>query len=208
MDLAIFTKGLIIGLSIAAPLGPIGVLCIKRTLTSGRFIGLVSGLGAATADALYSSIAAFGLTFIANFLIHQQIWLRFLGGAFLCYLGIKIFFSPPSDTPAQAGHLGLWKAFASTFFLTLTNPITILAFAAIFSGLGVVKLQGDYSSAASTVIGVFLGSSFWWLLLSMAAHLLRSRFRLAGLQWVNRISGLIIFGFGVATMIGAISLVR
>jgi threonine/homoserine/homoserine lactone efflux protein len=156
MDFVTFYKGLIIGFSIAAPVGPIGILCIRRTLTAGRISGLVTGIGAASADALYGCIAAFGLTFVSNFLIHQLSWLRLFGGIFLCYLGVKTFFSQPSQSTAQAGHLSLINAYTSTFFLTLTNPLTILSFAAIFAGLGLANVQSSYSSAATTVLGVFL----------------------------------------------------
>src|SRR4030066_1762884 len=204
MDMIYLYKGLIIGFSIAAPVGPIGILCIKRTLSSGRLVGLASGLGAATADALYGCIAAFGLTIVSDFLIHQQAWLRLIGGLFLCYLGIKTFFSHPTDSTQESNPGGLLNAYGSTFFLTLTNPITILSFTAIFAGLGLAKLESSYSSAASTVIGVFLGSSCWWVLLSTAIHLIRARFRPAGLYWVNRISGSIIFSFGVVALIGTI----
>jgi len=206
MDIINFYKGLVIGFSIAAPVGPIGVLCIRRTIASGRIVGLASGMGAATADAIYGCVAAFGLTFISNFLIREQFFLRLIGGAFLCYLGVKTFFSPPSNTTVQASHLGLLSAYGSTFILTLTNPLTILSFAAIFAGLGMVKADGDYSSAAITVLGVYLGSACWWVLLSTGIHLLRTRVKPAGLNWVNRISGLVILGFGIAALLGALSL--
>ena len=208
MDISYFYKGLIIGFSIAAPVGPIGILCIKRTLSSGRIVGLLSGLGAATADAFYGSIAAFGLTFISNFLLQQQIWLRLVGGAFLCYLGIKTFLSQPSNTLSQANQNSLLSAYGSTFILTLTNPLTILSFAAIFAGFGLANAGGGYSTAAITVLGVFLGSSCWWLILSGVTSLLRNRINLTGLRWVNRISGLIILGFGIAAIIGLISVLR
>lgn len=206
MDFNNFYKALFIGLAIASPVGPIGILCIKRTLTSGRIIGLASGMGAASADAFYAAIAAFGLTLISNFLINELHWLRLIGGAFLCFLGIKTIFSHPLNSSTQASQLGTINAFASTFVLTLTNPLTILSFAAVFPGLGLVKLEGNYHSAISTVIGVFLGSLCWWFLLSTVVHLLRARFKPTGLLWVNRISGLIILGFGVAALIGAIPL--
>lgn len=207
MDLIYFYKGLIIGFSIAAPVGPIGILCIKRTLTSGRWIGLASGLGAATADAIYGFIAAFGLTFISNFLIQQQTWLRLIGGAFLCILGIKTFISKPVDSSAQSNHLSLLNAYGSTLFLTLTNPLTILSFAAIFAGLGLVDANSDYLSASITVLGVFLGSACWWILLSSGVHFLRARFTPAGLHWVNRISGLIILGFGMVSLFSVLAMI-
>jgi threonine/homoserine/homoserine lactone efflux protein len=200
MDILYFYKGLIIGFSIAAPVGPIGILVIKRTLSAGMLVGFISGLGAATADAFYGSIAAFGLTFISTFLIHQQFWLRLIGGLFLCYLGIKTFLSQPADSSGQPDRLGLLNAYGSTFFLTITNPLTILSFAAIFAGLGLVETNGNYFSAATTVFGVFLGSASWWILLSTGVSILRSRFTSTGLLWVNRISGLIILGFGFVTL--------
>lgn len=205
MDLTNFFKGLLIGFSIAAPVGPIAILCIKRTITSGRAFGLASGLGAASADAVYGSIAAFSLTIISNFLIHQQDWLRLFGGVFLCYLGLKTIISVPAIATTEISRLNLLSAYASTFFLTLTNPLTILFFAAVFAGLGLVKLQATYASAISIVAGVFLGSSCWWLFLSSAVHLLRGRIKSNGLLWVNRLSGLIILGFGIAALIGLFS---
>jgi threonine/homoserine/homoserine lactone efflux protein len=208
MDFSYFYNGLIIGLSIAAPVGPIGVLCIRRTLSSGRIVGFLSGLGAATADAFYGSIAAFGLTFISNFLLQQQIWLRLVGGAFLCYLGIKTFLSQPSNTISQANQNSLLGVYGSTFILTLTNPLTILSFAAIFAGFGLANAGGGYTTAVLTVLGVFLGSSCWWLILSVVTSLLRNKVSPTGLRWVNRISGLIILGFGIAAIIGVISVLR
>jgi len=206
MDLRDFLTGLMIGFSIAAPVGPIGVLCIRRTLASGRLSGLVSGMGAATADSLYGCVAAFGLTAISSFLIHQQIGLRLVGGIFLCYLGIRTFISVPAGSVSQADSRTLLGSYASTFFLTLTNPLTILSFAAIFAGLGVVQGQSDFSKAAVTVLGVFLGSSSWWILLSTVVHLLRFKFRPSGLIWVNRISGLVIMGFGIIALVGLVFL--
>jgi threonine/homoserine/homoserine lactone efflux protein len=203
MDIAFLLRGGVIGISIAAPVGPIGVLCIRRTLAEGRIAGLVTGLGAATADAVYGCIAAFGLTFVSSFLISQQTWLRLIGGVFLCYLGIRTFVAKPAEQTISAEGAGLGGTYASTFFLTLTNPMTILAFAAIFAGLGLSSAGGDYLSAILLVIGVFLGSALWWLLLSSGIGLFRDRFRVSGLVWVNRISGVIIIGFGLLALFGA-----
>lgn len=201
METNIFLKGIIIGFSIAAPVGPIGVLCIRRTLTEGRLVGLLSGLGAATADAFYGSIAGFGLTVISGLLIRQQFWLGLMGGLFLCYLGYKTFVSAPAQTAAKAEGQGLLQAYASTLFLTLTNPATILSFAAIFAGLGLVSGEANYLSAGTLVLGVFLGSALWWLLLSGGVSLLRSQFTPSRLVWVNRASGIIIAGFGLVVLI-------
>jgi threonine/homoserine/homoserine lactone efflux protein len=197
-------RGLIMGFSIAAPVGPIGVLCIRRTLAEGRCSGLISGLGAATADAIYGCIAGFGLTFISSILISQQGWLRVVGGAFLCYLGLKTFLSEPAEQVASARGNGLGGAYASTFFLTLTNPMTILSFAAIFAGLGVASSGGNYIAAGVLVVGVFIGSALWWLILSGGVGVFRGKFNHQGLQWVNRISGAIITGFGLFALLSAL----
>jgi len=196
-SISFFIRGLIIGFSIAAPVGPIGVLCIRRTLAQGRASGFISGLGAATADAIYGCVAGFGLTFISSFLISEQLWFRLVGGTFLCYLGIKTFLARPAEKAASARGYGLAGAYASTFFLTLTNPMTILSFAAIFAGLGVGNTGGNYFFAGLLVLGVFLGSASWWLILSGLFGAVRTKFSPSSLRWVNRISGIIIAGFGL-----------
>jgi threonine/homoserine/homoserine lactone efflux protein len=204
MPITFFFKGLIIGFSIAAPVGPIGILCIRRTMAAGRLYGFLSGIGAATADAFYGSIAAFGLTFISDFLIQQKFWLGLVGGFFLCYLGITTLLSKPSQNSPQVGSGNLVNAYGSTFVLTLTNPLTILSFAAIFVGFGLAKVDRGYNSAALTVFGVFLGSSFWWFLLSSLTGLFRNRINIPMLVWVNRIAGFLIFGFGVSAIISVL----
>ncbi len=204
MDIPFLLKGFAIGFSIAAPVGPIGVLCIRRTLAEGRAFGLISGLGAATADAIYGSMAGFGLTFISNFLVSQQKWLRLIGGVFLFYLGLKTLLVKPAEHVALAKGNGLVGAYASTFFLTLTNPMTIISFAAIFAGLGLASTSGNYVSAGVLVLGVFIGSVLWWLILSCSVGVFREKFNARGLQWVNRISGAIITGFGLFALLSAL----
>jgi threonine/homoserine/homoserine lactone efflux protein len=197
MDASFFIRGLLIGLSIAAAVGPISLLCIQRTLERGRLYGLVSGLGAATADACYGSIAAFGLTIISTFLISQHLWIRLLGGIFLLYLGIKTFLTRPAERAATARAHTFPSAYLSTFLLTLTNPTTILSFIAIFAGIGVGGASKSYLSAAIVVGGVFLGSAVWWVVLSGAVSLLRKRFTPRWLVWINRCSGIAIILFGI-----------
>ncbi len=197
MDISILLKGLIIGFSIAATIGPIGVLCIRRTLVEGRLSGLISGLGAATADAIYGAIAGFGLTLISNFLVVQQTWLRLIGGLFLIYLGLKTFLRKPKDLVLSDQRKKLIYVYGSTLFLTLTNPMTIISFVAVFTGLGLASESGNYLSASILVLGVFIGSALWWLLLSYGVGIFREKFNLAGLKWVNRISGVIILSFGL-----------
>jgi threonine/homoserine/homoserine lactone efflux protein len=199
---AFLLKGIAIGLSIAAPVGPIGVLCIRRTLAEGRAQGLASGLGAAAADALYGCVAGFGLTLVSDVLAGQQTWLRVIGGAFLCYLGVKTLLAQPGASAAPEGSLSLLGAFSSTFLLTLTNPVTILAFGAIFAGLGLA--ESGRGGALPLVVGVFTGSALWWLTLSSAVSLLRNRFGPGGLRWTNRVSGLVIAGFGLSALVSSL----
>ena len=209
MSLNLFLKSFLIGISIAAPVGPIGVLCIRRTLAHGRVSGFVSGLGAATADAMYGSIAAFGLTFISLFLINQGIWLRLVGGIFLLLLGIKSFLSSPNMDSSldhnPRSRRSLISDYGTTLFLTLTNPLTILSFAAIFAGLGLgLNTTRNYFDAVLMVIGIFLGSCTWWFLLSGFTGYFRDKIESSSMIWINRISGIIICGFGAFVLISII----
>jgi threonine/homoserine/homoserine lactone efflux protein len=201
VDTAFLVKGLVIGFSIAAPVGPIGMLCIRRTLDDGRVAGLLSGLGAATADAIYGCIAGFGVVFVSTILLTQQVWLRLVGGVFLCYLGARTFLASPEERISATNPLGLAGIYLSTFFLTLTNPMTIISFAAIFAALGVGNTSGSYISAVTLVVGVFVGSALWWLILSSIVSLFRSKLKPGWLKWVNRLSGLVILGFGVLAIL-------
>ncbi len=201
MQIHPFFEGIALGFAIAAPVGPIGLLCIRRTLAEGRLAGLVTGLGAATADALYGAIAAFGLTTLSYFLVSQQNLVRFIGGVFLCYLGVRTFLAQPQTVSNDRKAQTLRAAFVSTFALTLTNPLTILSFAAIFAGLGVGAQAGDYLSATALVAGVFTGSALWWLLLSGGVSLFRSRFTPASMRWVNRGAGALIVLFGISALL-------
>lgn len=202
MDIEFFLKGLLIGLSIAAPVGPIGVLCIRRTLAHGRMVGLVSGLGAATADGIYGLIAGFGLTVITNFLIGQHFWIQLIGGCFLCYLGIKILISKASFSQSETQKKNIVGAFLSVLFLTLTNPMTILSFIAIFAGLGISSSGSSIISSVVLVLGVFCGSTLWWIILSSGVGLFRNRISDKSLTAINRLSGIIILIFGGIALYG------
>ena len=208
MNLSFWLQGLLLGFSIAAPVGPIGVLCIRRTLADGRLNGLASGLGAATTDAFYGWTAAFGLAFLPNFLVSQQTWIHLVGGAFLLYLGARTFLSRPAGQAASArtGARGLLGAYTSTLLLTLSNPATILSFAAIFAGLGIASTTGgSYGAAGLLVLWVFCGSALWWLLLSGLVSLFRTRLAEGkALLWVNRFSGLVILAFGIVALISVL----
>lgn len=202
MDPSLFARGLLIGFSIAAPVGPIGVLCIRRTLAHGWWDGLLSGLGAATADAAYGAVGAFGLTAVSALLVGQQVWLRLLGGLFLVYLGVTTFRSRPAGSAAASGDArGRAGMYLSTLGLTLTNPATIISLAAVFAGLGIGSTAGaGYASAGLVVVGVFGGSALWWLILATAVDRARGRMPSRSLAWVNRISGLILAGFGLLAL--------
>jgi threonine/homoserine/homoserine lactone efflux protein len=203
--LRLFIDSLIIGVSIAAPVGPIGVLCIRRTLAHGRRIGLVSGLGAASADAIYGLIAAFGLTIVTNFLLDDRtsLWLRLIGGAFLVYLGVTTFRTRPPDASkgGPVEELSAWGAYASTLALTITNPATILAFTAIFAGLGFAERATDTSTASLMVAGVAIGSAMWWLLLSFGVSMIRRQVGPGLMLWINRVSGTVLTVFGLLAMV-------
>jgi threonine/homoserine/homoserine lactone efflux protein len=202
MHLEYLLKGLAIGFAIAAPVGPIGVLCIRRTLAEGRLVGFLSGLGAATADMSYGAVAAFGLTAVKEALINQQFWLHVVGGLFLIYLGVRTFLSKPAGNDKLNPTARGWApAYFSTLGLTLTNPATIISFAFIFAGFQVGGTNASYGSAALIVAGVFLGSAAWWLTLSGIVGIFRDKFSPAWMSWVNRIAGVVIFAFGIAAFL-------
>lgn len=198
----LFLKGLLIGFAIAAPVGPIGVLCIQRSLHHGFRIGLMTGIGAALADGMYGLIAGFGLTAISSFLIAQQFWIRLIGGLFLIYLGIKILLTPPrQNTTTHDNEKSAWHALGTTFFLTLTNPMTILSFAAVFAGLGLAS-SPNYLDASALVLGVIIGSAAWWVLLcGGVAFFLHHRLNAKTLKIINWISGSIILLAGIFSIL-------
>jgi threonine/homoserine/homoserine lactone efflux protein len=200
MALEFFVKSAIIGFCAAIPVGPIGALCIRRSLAYGRPIGLATGLGAATADAVYGSIAALGITAISSFLVSQRAWIDLPGGLLLCGLGIHTFVSKPAEQHEEVRGGGLLWAYLSSLFLTLTNPTTILSFMAIYAVVGLGAPQ-DYLSAIALVAGVFAGSALWWLLLSGIVSLFRQRVSLGLMQAINRVAGGIITAFGLYTLL-------
>ena len=197
MTLDYLIKGIIIGFSVAAPVGPIGVLTIKRTLTEGRVSGFVTGMGAAFADTVYGIITGFGLAAVSTFLMTQEFWMKLIGGLFLLYLGIKSFISKPATKEVSVDSKGLLNNFVSTFFLTITNPATILSFLAIFAGLGLGSANTNYLSSATLVLGVFMGSALWWLILSSAVSFFRTKVTHDRLIWINRLSGIVIISYGL-----------
>jgi threonine/homoserine/homoserine lactone efflux protein len=201
MDGSFFARGLLIGFAIAAPVGAIGLLCIRRTLAEGRVAGFVSGIGAATADAFYGAVAALGLTAVSTAIVDYQAAARLVGGCFLCFLGVRTALAQPTLGGSAGSVSGLVAAYVSTLALTLANPTTILSFAAVFAGFGLGVTAGDRASAALMVCGVFLGSALWWLILSGAVGFFRRALTLERLRWVNRFSGVVLVGFGVAALL-------
>ena len=201
MDITFLLKGIALGFSIAAPVGPIGVLCIRRTMAAGRSSGLATGLGAATADAFYGTVAGFGLTVVSNVLVDQSAWLKLGGGGFLCYLGIVTFFAKPADTAPSARSQSVLESYLSAFLLTLTNPMTILSFAAIFAGAGVAEATAGTLAPALLVLGTFVGSSLWWLILTSGVGLLQEKLNSRVVHAVNRVSGIVLVAFGAWSLV-------
>jgi len=203
MDTTLLLRGYLLGLTIAAAVGPISLLCIRRTLAEGRVVGLVSGLGVATADATYGAVAAFGLTAITGLLVDWHRALGIVGGLFLLYLAWTTARAVPGEaatTTTRRG--GLLGAFLSTLGLTLTNPMTILSFGALFVGLGITG--GDAAGATLLTLGVWLGSATWWVILTTVVGAFRSRITPGGLRRVNIVSGLLIGAFGVVALASAL----
>lgn len=201
MDISMFITGIGIGFLMAAPFGPIGVLCMRRILTNNPTSGLISGLGAATADALCSAIAGFGLTFVSSSILSHQIMIRLLGGLFLCVLGAKTFIAKPCNPIANVKTSSLISVYTSTFFLTMANPITTLSFAAIFAGLGITETDSDYVAASALILGVFLGSASWWLALSSSIKIFKLNIDFTAQKWINKLSGGILTIFGLLALL-------
>ncbi len=202
MEIKYLIKGIVIGFSIAAPVGPIGLLCIKRSLTHGASAGLATGLGAATADAVYGCLAGFGLTVITGFLLDIKCLLHLAGGLFLIFLGWQSFKRKPTprdnaNTPFQ----GYVSAYLSALALTLTNPMTIMAFMAIFAGLGLAATDKGYAASATLVAGVFSGSALWWLILTFGTAKIGRHLNPGFQNSINRLSSIILMSFGAWAVI-------
>jgi threonine/homoserine/homoserine lactone efflux protein len=191
-----FVKGLAFGFILAATVGPMWVLCLRRTMAAGAAAGLASGMGIAVADGFYGAVAAFGLTAVSSFLLVHAFWIGLCGASFLLYLGCTTLYAKPEMHAAEETNVSLPAAFFSTLGLTLANPPTILAFAAIFAGLGLVS-SADYGAAGWIVLGVFLGSASWWIILALAAGRLRRRIGPRVIRAINVVSGLSILGFAL-----------
>jgi len=199
-DWYLILNGVLIGIVVAAPIGPVNLICIRRTLAYGRTNGFVSGLGAATGDAVFASVAAFGLTAASSMLVSVGDWLQAFGGLFLVGLGIHTFLSHPTDNDSVSTNSTgkLAAAVVATFILTITNPATMLGFIAIFGGVGgLITTEPSLMTATLLVVAVFVGSALWWLGVTLTVGLLRHRMTGQTLILINRISGILIVSFGV-----------
>jgi len=193
-------RGALAGLAISAPVGPVNVLCISRTITKGRMAGLVSGFGAAVADTLYGAIAGFSISFIIAWLLEELFWLRLVGGALLIVIGIVYWFKKPKSLKESSGNQPAHSDFVTTFLLTLTNPTTVLSFLAVLATLGL----GEHRPAKLSlflVLGIFGGALLWWTLLALLSGHFRDRFNDRAIVWMNRIASFAIAGFGLITML-------
>jgi len=203
MEPLFLLKGLIIGFAMAVPIGPVGIMCIRKTLAEGHSRGLIIGLGAATADALYGSLAAFGLTIISDAITSQQFWVRLVGGGLLLFLGVRTFRAKRKAPIMPFDNKGFWGPYASAFLIAVTNPLTIFAFIAVFAAFGLGHKLNVFS-AGLLVFGVFAGSGLWFLTLGFVATAFRKKLDSDGLQWVNKIAGILILISGVAAFVSLI----
>ena len=207
MSVHLLLKSIVLGLSIAAPVGPIGILCIRRSIVDGQAAGFICGLGAATADALYGALGGFALSGISTWLVRGHVWMTLIGSAFLLYLGAKTFSAAAPDPAAASGNRsgGALAAYLSTLLLTLANPLTILSFAAAFAGMGAAAGPGaavGYGATFTMLVGVFSGSALWWLVLTTVAGSARRRLTPPLFAAINRVSAVVLAGFGLYTLVG------
>ncbi len=201
-----FIHGIILGFSASIPLGPIGLICIQKTLNRGRWAGIVSGAGSAASDTFFAIIAAFGISFISNFIEQQQFTLRITGSIILVLLGLKIFLTnlAISIRKQKKKKNNLLGDFISIFFLTLSNPVTLFVFGAVFASSGLIKVENTFFDLLEIVIGVFVGAMLWWLILTNFVNLFRAKFRLKRLWWINKITGAVIVIFGIFVFIASL----
>jgi len=208
LDVGLLIKGLVVGFVVAAPAGPIAILCLHRSIEQGHLSGIATGFGAALGDTVLGAIALFGFGFVAGFISEEQAPLRLGGGLLLCALGIVTFLRRPKTGVFVEDHISLIGAFVGAFALTLANPVTILAFLAIFTAIGIEHLVFQRIDAVALIAAILTGAAAWWMLLAVGAALFRDRFTEKVLIWVTRVSGLIIVGFGVAAIVsGAAKLI-
>lgn len=201
MELILFFYGLAIGILIAIPIGPVAILCIQRTLIYNRKTGLISALGAATADTVFGAIAGFAVMFGSGILARNQVYLRLIGSLVVIFLGAKVFLSKLSRLNQPGKIRDLIEDYFSTFFATITNPTPMLALAAIFAGFGVVEFEQSYLAVVVLAFGVGMGVFLWWVFVTKIIAVLKGKFSIAVLEIVNKAAGLVIMGFGVVSLL-------
>ncbi|MCZ6685497.1 MAG: LysE family translocator [Candidatus Dadabacteria bacterium] len=196
MDISLFFKGFLVGIIISAPIGPVGALCIQRTMSNGRLSGILSGIGAAVGDSIFAVIAVFGLTFISGFLDEKEAWFRIAGGIILLYFGLRVYLSKPQDSSNQDNEVNHFGTFGSALLLTISNPLVILSIIAVFAVLGIVNPTSSYPSTALLILGVFSGAVFLWIITCHILSNYRTRMGQKGVLLINRITGLFILACG------------
>ncbi|MDP4186570.1 MAG: LysE family translocator [Bacteroidota bacterium] len=207
MELELLIKGILIGFLASMPLGPIGILCIQKTVSKGRIPGFISGVGAATADTVFAIFAGLGVSFVVAFLEKQQLYFKIIGGAFIIILGFKIFFTNPVKQIRQQRKKkngGLFADYISVFLLTLSNPSFILVFIAMFTGFNLISSNTSLILVIFAILGVFLGASSWWFTLTSIINLFRKKFRLKRIWWMNKITGGVIIAFGLLAILSLV----
>jgi threonine/homoserine/homoserine lactone efflux protein len=198
--LDVLVRGAIAGLAISAPVGPVNVFCVSRTLEKGRRAGIVAGWGAAAADTIYGAIAGFSISFVIGFLIREESQIRFFGGLLLIFLGILYYFRKAAAMPPNRGSKPAHSDFVAAFFLNLANPTTVLSFLAVLTVLHLHQRRA-WAQSLMLVAGIFAGAMLWWIALAFISGHFRDRFTGRGMLWMNRIAGLAIGGFGAVSMI-------
>jgi len=203
MWLELLLKGAVIGFMVSIPLGPIGVLCVQRTINKGRLSGFISGLGAALADTIFALVAGLGATIIIGFIEEKQVFIQIIGGIIIMYLGLHVFYSNPvrQVRMQRLNRNKLSQDFLSVFFLTITNPLAIFFFLAMFTGVNLASGPMRFFHLVFMVAGVLLGAACWWFMLSSFVNIFRHRFRLKNIWWMNKVAGVVIFLLGLAAIL-------
>ena len=207
-DILYLFKGVLVGLMVSIPLGPMGVLIIQKTLHKGALSGFIAGMGAASADLFYAAVAAFGLGFVINIVQAHELLLQIIGGIFLIVIGLKIYFDNPirqirQRRQGRVSKTGLLGDYLSLFFLTVSNPITVVVFMAVFAGMSVFGESSSLLGEVLVVAGVLLGGGVWWYTLSTLVNIFRKKFRLRVLITINRVSGMVITVLGALVILSA-----
>jgi threonine/homoserine/homoserine lactone efflux protein len=201
VELSFFIQGIVIGLTLAVPIGPISLLCIQRTIADGRLHGVISGLGVSTADSFYAAITVLGLTAISSLIVTYQYLFRSLAGVILVLIGIRVFMLVPAGVSEKSEHETYFKDYLSMVVIAIANPMTLIFFLVILPGFGVIIQESAFLPATGFVAGVFFGSAIWWIILCGSIGSVRSRISVKNLGLINRISGVLISCFGAGMLI-------